>query len=266
MTAFVTVLLVLERLFIWGCVYAFVGWVYESTLVSIQQRHWVDRGFLNGPLCPIYGAGAILDVVLFSWLKGHPVALFLGTALAASALEYATSWALERIFHARWWDYSQFRLNLHGRVCLLGAVVFGVLGVLIVEFAQPALMAATALIPLPVFHVVFVVCFTAIACDCAVTIAGTAGLQRQVEAFHDFVQEQAARAGDTMAWGRAAFEGKRREWAARSRDVTPRLRDLAERLLNGQQRRMIRSFPSLTTTRHAKVVETLREMLRHRRR
>ncbi|MBM6687167.1 putative ABC transporter permease, partial [Faecalicatena contorta] len=83
-------------------------------------------------------------------LSGHPVLLFLVSALGASVLEYATSWAMERLFHARWWDYTDFRFNLNGRICLLGAVVFGLGGVVIVRVIQPQVEYWTGLMPLPV--------------------------------------------------------------------------------------------------------------------
>ena len=131
-------MLAVEHLFLWFLFYSFLGWVYESILVSVQERRFVNRGFLNGPLCPIYGTGAVLASLLLGGLSGHPVLLFLVSALGASVLEYATSWAMERLFHARWWDYTDFRFNLNGRVCLLGAVVFGLGGVAIVRVVQTA--------------------------------------------------------------------------------------------------------------------------------
>lgn len=130
-------MIAVEHLFLWFLLYSCVGWIYESILVSILEKHWVNRGFLNGPVCPIYGAGAALGILLLSGLKGHPVLIFLISALGASVLEYITSWAMEKMFHARWWDYSDYRFNIQGRVSLLGAVVFGAAGIGLIEFAQP---------------------------------------------------------------------------------------------------------------------------------
>ena len=89
----------LEQLFLWFVGYSVIGWAYESTLVSITSRRWVNRGFLNGPLCPIYGVGAVLGVVLLSGIA-NPVIVFAAAAFGASVLEYVTSWGLERLFHA----------------------------------------------------------------------------------------------------------------------------------------------------------------------
>lgn len=97
--------LTLEYLFLWFLLYAFIGWVYESVLVSVSERRWVNRGFLNGPLCPIYGCGAVLAIVLLHDFTS-PIEIFLISSFGASILEYITSWGMEKLFHARWWDYS----------------------------------------------------------------------------------------------------------------------------------------------------------------
>lgn len=94
--------LTLEYLFLWFLLYAFIGWVYESVLVSVSERRWVNRGFLNGPLCPIYGCGAVLAIVLLHDFT-NPIEIFLISSFGASILEYITSWGMEKLFHARWW-------------------------------------------------------------------------------------------------------------------------------------------------------------------
>ena len=93
-------MLFLEKLFLWFLLYSFCGWVYESILVSCQERRPVNRGFLNGPLCPIYGVGAVSGVVVLGNIR-NPLLLFIIGAVGASILEYFTSWAMEKLFHAR---------------------------------------------------------------------------------------------------------------------------------------------------------------------
>lgn len=144
-------MIALEYLFLWFLLYAFVGWVYESILVSISEHRWVNRGFLNGPLCPIYGCGAVLAIVLLRDLH-NPVVIFFISSFGACTLEYVTSWGMEKLFHARWWDYSHYRFNIQGRICLLGAVVFGFAGVIITDVTQPVVERITRMIPLPAVH------------------------------------------------------------------------------------------------------------------
>lgn len=102
-------IITLEHYFLWFLFYSFVGWMYESILVSCQQHRLVNRGFLNGPLCPIYGTGAILGVAILGNVH-NPIIIFLISMVGATILEYTTSWVMEQLFHARWWDYSNFRV------------------------------------------------------------------------------------------------------------------------------------------------------------
>ena len=117
--------------------YCFCGWVWESCYVSLCQRHWVNRGFLNGPLLPIYGSGAIL--ILFVTLPVEDdlwLVYLLGTA-AATVLEYVTGAVMERLFKVRYWDYSKHPCNLHGYICLSSSIAWGFFSILLVRFLHP---------------------------------------------------------------------------------------------------------------------------------
>ena len=117
--------------------YCFCGWVWESCYVSAKQRHWVNRGFLHGPLLPIYGSGAI--IILFATL---PVAdnfwlvYFLGM-LAATALEYVVGAVMEQLFKVRYWDYTKQPFNLHGYICLTSSIAWGFFSDLLIYVIHP---------------------------------------------------------------------------------------------------------------------------------
>ena len=126
-------------------IYSFAGWCIEVTLKYIQYHRFINRGFLTGPICPIYGTGAALITVAVRLLM--PIEKAYGTTFAISfllcgAVEYFTSWYLEKRFHARWWDYSRKPMNLHGRVWAGNLILFGLGGVGIVHFFNPALFTA----------------------------------------------------------------------------------------------------------------------------
>ena len=123
--------------------YAFLGWCIEVTLKYFQFHRFINRGFLTGPWLPIYGSGAALITVVIKGLA--PLEFSVGTTFAVSFLlcgflEYMTRYVLEKRFHARWWDYSQKPMNLHGRVWIGNLVLFGLGGVLIVELINPVLL------------------------------------------------------------------------------------------------------------------------------
>ena len=123
-------------------IYSFMGWVYETLFCTIKEGRWEDRGFLYGPGCPIYGTGAVTISVLLHLTMGKGVELdawqvFLISVLGSAVLEYATSWILEKAFHAAWWDYSDWPFNLHGRICLFASLGFGIGGLLTVYVIAP---------------------------------------------------------------------------------------------------------------------------------
>lgn len=127
--------------------YSIIGWIYESTLVSVRKGSFVNRGFLNGPVIPIYGVGATLIYISFWQVRGVYPVIFFGGMILASVLEYFTSWIMEVLFHARWWDYSSRRLNIQGRICLLSASVWGVMSLLVIEIFQPRVVRLFDIIP-----------------------------------------------------------------------------------------------------------------------
>ncbi len=127
------------RYFLCFAIFSFIGWTYESVYYTLQQRRLVNSGFLSTCFCPIYGIGAMLDLILLGWIK-NPVILFFSGMIVTGALEYFVSWLLETLFHQRWWDYTGWPLNINGRVCVFGAVVFGIMTVALVKVIEPFTM------------------------------------------------------------------------------------------------------------------------------
>jgi len=140
-------LIFIVKIFIYLIIYSFIGWLYESTLCSISAKKIINRGFLNGPICPIYGFGAIAVILVFYQRVENIGILFLGSMLLTSVVEYITSFLLEKIFHTKWWDYSNRHFNIKGRIFLLGAVVFGAFSVLAIKFIHPLIERIVNLIP-----------------------------------------------------------------------------------------------------------------------
>jgi len=125
--------------FFFFIIYSFIGWFYESTLCSITGKKLVNRGFLNGPICPVYGVGAVLVIMTFYGDHMKILPLFLSSMVLTTTVEYVTSVILEKLFHAKWWDYTGRPFNIHGRVYLLGAIVFATLSVLVVTYVHPVI-------------------------------------------------------------------------------------------------------------------------------
>lgn len=162
-------------------VYSVLGWVYETVLCSLEAGHTVNRGFLNGPYCPIYGFGAVLFLVLLGKEKS-PALIFLFGALIATATEYATSVIMERIFKARWWDYSKFKFNLDGRVCLGASVIFGAFAVLLIKLIHPFLLNVLSAIPSAVYYALTAAMTAVFILDFFITVKGFRGFAAKVSA------------------------------------------------------------------------------------
>lgn len=102
----------------WFFIYSFLGWVWESCYVSAKAKKIINRGFINGPLCTIYGFGAISVYLILKDFDENILILYFGGVIVATVLEYITGWLMEAIFHTRWWDYSKKPFNLQGYICL----------------------------------------------------------------------------------------------------------------------------------------------------
>lgn len=124
-------------LFLYFFLYAVIGWSCEVVFCSIPKKKFINRGFLNGPYCPIYGVGAIIIVSVLGPYINDPVSVFFVAVVSTSILEYITSWAMEKLFHAKWWDYSNHTFNINGRVCLKNSLLFGVMGLALMYFVHP---------------------------------------------------------------------------------------------------------------------------------
>ena len=120
--------------------YSILGWLMEVTLTFVRNKKFVNRGFLIGPYCPIYGSGVLLIMFILKRYLDRPLGLFCMAVIICSTLEYLTSYFMEKIFKARWWDYSNKKFNINGRICLEYAMFFGVGGTIIMYFINPMII------------------------------------------------------------------------------------------------------------------------------
>ena len=122
-------------------IFSVVGWISEVLYVGIFHEHkFVNRGFLHGPICPVYGFGGLVILILPPSLYSTWIPLFFSSMIMCTLVEYFVSWIMEKMFHARWWDYSHYKFHINGRICLLNSVLFGFLGVGVIHFIYPQLL------------------------------------------------------------------------------------------------------------------------------
>ena len=138
---------VVAKYFILFMIYSFMGWCMEVLTVLIPKKKFVNRGFLIGPYCPIYGYGCLLIIILLKNNLDDPLALFLKAIVICSLLEYFTSFFMEKLFNARWWDYSNKKFNINGRICLETMLPFGILACLVMYVLNPFFESKINLLP-----------------------------------------------------------------------------------------------------------------------
>ena len=271
-----------ETWFLWLMIYSVIGWVYESTICSIGQRKLINRGFLNGPYCPIYGTGAVLVLLVLGRIQ-NPVLLFFAGAVLTCSLEYLTSWLMEKLFHARWWDYSKRKFNIGGRVCLIGAVVFGAFSVVLILVLHPWVKSLTDRLTDTALTWICAILLVGIVSDLIVTVKGLLGTHAVFAEYAVLLQQKRRELSEKLRLGAEEGRERIRELSAEER---MKLREAAElgaeerkkirrtteeererfyaklqMRLNAQQRRTINSFPQWKLTRNNEVLDGLREAM-----
>lgn len=147
----------IEIYFLLYLIYSFGGWLLEVSCKLIEKRKFINRGFLIGPYCPIYGTGAVIMTLLLKRYIDDKITLFIMAMLICSVLEYITSYAMEKLFNARWWDYSRYRFNINGRVCLETTIPFGIFGFLIMYIINPFIFKYLYMIPNIFLHIICII-------------------------------------------------------------------------------------------------------------
>ena len=137
----------IKNLLAYFIIYSFIGWLLESILKSFLQKKFVNSGFINGPFCPIYGFGAIIMYLFLDVFKNNYILLFVMSFIVLSIWEYVVGILLEKIFKTQYWDYSNNRFNIQGRVCLLNSIYWGILGVIFTLFLHPVVIDLVNKIP-----------------------------------------------------------------------------------------------------------------------
>lgn len=225
-------------------VYAFLGWCTEVSYAALRTGKFVNRGFLNGPVCPIYGCGVVVVLAGLEPLKGNFVLLFLGSVVLTSVLELTTGFVLEKLFRQRWWDYSDKPFNLGGYICLEFSIMWGFACLFVVDILHPSIEFFIRLIPHTLGWVLLGLFSAAMAVDLAATVRTIAKLNRQLDqidqlarrlktASNEFGENLADRvleAAERSADWKEDWEAAAEEWSQRRAEFQVQLAQRKERL------------------------------------
>lgn len=170
-------------------IYAFLGWCVEVAFAACCEGRFVNRGFLNGPVCPIYGFGVIFVVLLLEPVQGNLPMLFLGSVLVTTAIEFVAGFLLEKLFHAKWWDYSDMPLNIMGYVCLLFSILWGIACLIIVRFIHPLIFALVELMPFVLLAALLCIFSALMLADIIATVATIRKLNERLKRLTELAAE-----------------------------------------------------------------------------
>lgn len=166
-------------------IYAFFGWCTEVAYAALETGKFVNRGFLNGPYCPIYGCGIVIVVGILTPLKDNLLILFVGSFLLTSILEFITGFLLEQVFHNKWWDYSEFPFNIKGYVCLKFSIYWGLACTFVMDIIHPIIYKFITIVPKILGIVLVSMMMAVFAVDLIITVATILKLNKRLKAMDE---------------------------------------------------------------------------------
>lgn len=262
-------------------VYACMGWCLEVVFCGLNNGHFINRGFLNGPVCPIYGVGGVLIVSLLTPISENVFVLFAGAVIVTSAIEYLTGYALEKLYNARWWDYSKEPFNIKGYICLKFSLAWGVVGIILMRGIHPTVMRIVGIIP-KVLGIVLLSVFSAVfIADCIATFISVKKLTDRMEVMED-IAERIKHISDNLGksiYGKAVSvqtaaekfaekeevvelkiksEKEAEELKAKVEELKKKYAALAEEK-HFSHKRILKAFPELKSKKFGNALEKIRE-------
>ena len=249
-------------------IYAFLGWCSEVAFAAVNKGKFVNRGFLNGPVCPIYGFGMLIVVTALWGLKGNLILLFLGSAALTTALEFVTGFVLEKFFHDKWWDYSDMPFNIKGYICLKFTVLWGLAATFIVGAVHRFVYMLIVKMPTVPGIILLSVFAAAFITDFVITVTELAKMPKKLGALLE--AEKALRAisdkiGENISDTTIAAKEKGSEIAVENKPKIDELKAEYEKKKqefsaafekrNFVHRRIVKAFPNLKNGRYSAVYE-----------
>lgn len=233
-----------ETSFLMFWVFSFLGWIWESVFYSLVDKHRiVNRGFMYGPYIPIYGTGALIDLLILGNITDM-VQLFFISATLCTMVEYVTSYTMEKLFNARWWDYYDMLWHLNGRICIEGFLAFGGLSVVLVQWVNPLTGSLIAMLSPLALHIVSWTMFALFVADFVMSVKQAVDFEQKIRKIAEMfvaVKERMAAMYDTV--------------------VVETFFRKALGLLTKQQKRMLTAFPAMRSVSYPGIIKSIRSVM-----
>ena len=243
-------------------IYGVIGWAYESSVFSLaEQGKFMNRGCFVGPYCPIYAVISISSIYLLQGIES-PFRIMLLSSILVCAIEYVTSWGLEKLFHARYWDYSYYPLNINGRISVVSGAFFGLAVLFLNKILHPALMDILAGIPYKVKFVAAVTAWSVFLIDIVFTTVGMLNLNRKCKELYDAVDSYMESQFDTLNNKKEVL--KKFRIVRQGQKIVIKAKGVNKMFLEFETR-YLKSVPDFHSTKYSDIIEKMRMAMRHTR-
>lgn len=246
-------------------IYSFLGWCIESTIVSVSKRKLTNRGFLKGPMLPLYGFGALTIILSTLLVSDSVVLVYICGMIAATALEYITGAGMEAIFNMKYWDYSDKKFNIHGYICLSSSLFWGVLSVLLVKFIHVPISQFIDGMNIYVLTAVLAVVIIIAAVDTIFAFRKALDF-RKLLTYEDMIKNKLAEFTEKFAEAKDMFaekaNAKQIEYFAKQEEELERLKlelDAAKEKAGKLQKSLLKSFPSASSKKFGDALEEIKK-------
>lgn len=270
-------------------IYAFIGWCTEVSYATLDTGKFVNRGFLNGPYCPIYGCGVVIVVAILTPLKENLFLLFAGSFILTSVLEYITGFLLEKVFHNKWWDYSNKPFNIKGYVCLKFSIYWGLACTFIMDVLHPIIYKGITWMPHILGVILLILVMGMFAVDCGITVSTILKFNKRLKIMDEMAekihklsdeigvniyenvtgaiekteefQENHAELIDKITEKKDALTEKTEEWRKSIEDKKKEYKELSERYeklfeeKNFGFKRLVKAFPDMKSKENNDTLE-----------
>ena len=249
--------------------FSFIGWISEVIYVGVTSAHkFVNRGFLHGPLCPVYGFGGVVILMLPPSLYATWIPLFFASMILCTIVEYFVSWLMEKLFHTRWWDYSHYKIQLNGRICLLNSILFGFLGVVVIHFVYPLMIDLLNSLGQKVINVSGVIILTVLSVDIFFTVrklVDFANVMKKLKELGEtlnshYGQEEWFKKGSFMDMINSVIERAENRKEEFSQKILEKI-DKVQNLRLPSVELFIKKFPSIKSTKYKDELNMIKEKI-----
>lgn len=238
------------NILIYFITYSFLGWIMESTFRSICEKKLINTGFLKGPFCPIYGTGAIIMILFLKKFSNNLILLFFVSIIVFTIWEYIVGILLEKIFHTKYWDYSDNKFNFQGRICLMNSIFWGILGVVFIKYIHPFIENVVQKIDIRILTVIYSIIALGMLVDMIRSIIKVKNIQATLNKIDELNKEIREKIKEIKEDGKA--------------DILENIQNLVEQLKYRRDKltlklyknvyRLKRAFPAINTKEIAEIL------------